>query len=177
MKPTALPLAALILAISFPAWSEVYRHVDENGNVTFSDEPQNGAEAIKVKPVTTVTLPKLQDLPDETRDQDQQDQQQEPQASYQSIQFNAPENNEAFWSGSGDITFSVSSNPPLRQGHKYEVTLDGQIVGQSTDGTVAVQNVFRGTHQAQVSVVDSQGRPVQRGQSISFTIHRPSVLN
>lgn len=177
MKSTALPIAVLMMAISLPAWSEVYRHVDENGNVTFSDEPQDGAETIKVKPVTTVTLPKLRDLPAESGNGRQENQQQEAQASYQSIQFNAPADEEAFWSGSGDITFSVSSSPGLRQGHKYEVSLDGQIVGQSANGTVSVQNVFRGTHQAQVAIVDSEGRPVQRGESISFTVHRPSVQN
>ncbi len=175
MKRTALNLAALMVVVSFPAAAEVYRQVDENGNVTFTDEPGKGAETIKVKPVTTVTLPKLKDLPEE--DNAEESQRQEQQAGYQSIQFNAPTDEEAFWSGSGDITFSVSSTPALRQGHKYEVTLDGQIVGQSADGTVSVQNVYRGTHQAQVSVVDSQGRPVQQGETISFTIHRPSVLN
>ena len=160
MKRSVLPLTVLMMAISLPAWSEVYRHVDENGNVTFSDEPQKGAEAIKVKPVTTVTLPKLRDLPNEAANTRQQDPRDEAQASYQSIQFTAPANNEAFWSGSGDITFSVSSTPGLRGGHMYEVSLDGQIVGQSADGTVAVQNVYRGTHQAQVSIVDKEGRPV-----------------
>lgn len=175
MNRTATLIAALAVAISFPAWSEVYRHVDEEGNVTFSDEPRDGAETIEVKSVTTVTLPKLEDLPE--TEGARADEDREEQSPYDSIQFEAPTNNEAFWSGSGDITFSVTSTPDLREGHMYEVTLDGQIVGQSDDGTVAVQNVYRGTHDAQVSVVDNEGRPVQRGQSISFTIHRPSVLN
>ena len=58
MKPRNGLVAAMLVVLASPAGAEVYRNVDAYGNVTFSDEPSDGSEAIEVKPVTTVTLPK-----------------------------------------------------------------------------------------------------------------------
>ena len=55
-------LSGIVALAAFPVSAEVYRQVDAQGNVTYTDEPSEGtpAEEIKVKPVTTVTLPKLE---------------------------------------------------------------------------------------------------------------------
>lgn len=167
-------LTTLIVALSLPAQAAVYRHVDAQGNVTFSDEPTQGAQEIQVKPVTTVTLPK----PDAVREQLQRQESGEDQGpAYDQVGFSFPSDEEAFHSGSGDVEFRVQSSPALRRGHKFEVTLDGQPVGQTTSGAVAVQNIDRGTHRAGVHVINQSGQRVQSGDEITFTIHRPSQLN
>lgn len=168
--------AALILALaaSSALAATVYRHVDENGNVTFSDEPIKGGDTVDIKPVTTVTLPKPQvvERTDKLREEVQRE-----GAVYDRVAITSPEDGQAFQSGSGDVRFEVSSTPGLQKGHKYEVTIDGQPVGQSTSGSIVANNVYRGTHQANVSIVDANGVQVKTGTPISFTVHRPSVLN
>jgi hypothetical protein len=175
MKTASTLLATFLLTIPLAVGAEVYRHVDEDGNVTYSDEAREGSEQVEVNPVSTVTLPSIDEIP--RQEENNNEQEQEERQTYQQISFNAPADEQAFWSGSGNIEFSVSSEPPLMRGHMYQISLDGQIVGQSRSGTVAVQNVFRGTHEATVSVVNSEGQPVQTGEAITFTLHRPSVLN
>ncbi len=167
-------LAAALVTLSLPVTAEVYRNVDAFGNVSFSDEPSEGAEAIKVKPVTTITLPKPEVVEETSKLREEVKRE---GAGYQSVSFTYPEDNQAFHSGSGDIQFAIQSSPGLKRGHKYEVTLDGQPVGQTTSGSVTVNNVFRGTHQAQVYIIDSNGVQVKAGPAISFTIHRPSTAN
>lgn len=176
MKPRLALFAGIVTLAAFPLSAEVYRQVDAQGNVTYTDEPVEGtqAEKIKVKPVTTVTLPK----PEAVREPERLREKVEQEGSvYDSVSFLAPGDDEAFHSGSGDIEFRVTSSPGLRNSHKYEVTLDGQPVGQSTSGSVMVRNVFRGTHDAGVNIVDSNGVTVKSGETITFTIHRPSVQN
>lgn len=166
-------LVGLLALSAAPVTAEIYRQVDAQGNVTYSDEPSTGAEAVEVRPVTTITLPKLEDVvtPRDTPPP------QPERESYQRLRFDAPSNNDTFHSGSGDVEFRVSSAPALKQGHKFEITLDGQPVGQSHSGSVMVRNVYRGTHTAQVHIVDENGMRVKTGDSITFTVHRPSVLN
>ncbi|MFL1454342.1 DUF4124 domain-containing protein [Marinobacter sp. GN3S48] len=166
--------AGVLVLTSAPAFAEVYRNVDAQGNVIFSDEPSDGAEEVRVKPVTTVTLPKPADVqePEKLRQVAE-----EEGSAYSSVRIVAPNDDEAFHSGSGDVAFRVTSNPGLKEGHRYEVTLDGQPVGQTTSDTVTVRNVFRGTHDAGVNIIDKNGVQVKTGESISFTIHRPSVNN
>lgn len=176
MTPRLTLLTGIALLLSVPASAEVYRQVDAQGNVTFTDEPsdQAPAETVKIRPVTTITLPK----PEAVREPQRLREKVETEgASYSDLRFTAPQDQQAFHSGSGDVSFQVASSPGLKKGHKYEVTLDGQPVGQSTSGTVTVRNIFRGTHQAGVSIVDNSGVTIKSGDSISFTVHRPSVQN
>ncbi|SFM62568.1 DUF4124 domain-containing protein [Marinobacter zhejiangensis] len=167
-------IASLLVCTAAPAAAEIYRNVDADGNVTYSDEPSSGSEAIDVQPVTTITLPKLEDVTTQSAAPERAEPASE---SYSNLEIIAPGNNEAFHSGSGDVAFRVTSSPALRQGHKYEISLDGQPVGQSTSGDILVRNIDRGTHQATVNIIDSNGMPVQSGGSVSFTIHRPSSLH
>lgn len=169
-------ISAITFLLSAPVAAEVYRQVDAQGNVTYTDEPsdQSPAEKVKIRPVTTVTLPK----PEAVREPEQLREKVEKEgAAYSRLGFVAPENEQAFYSGSGDVSFQVSSSPGLKRGHKYEVTLDGQPVGQSESGTVTVRNINRGTHQAGVGIVDRSGVTIKTGETIRFTVHRPSVLN
>jgi len=166
-------VAGMVLLIAGPAAAQVYRHVDAHGNVTFSDEPMEGAEPIEVKPVTTITLPK----PQVVRETEKLRQEaQKEGAVYDSVSISYPENGQAFHSGSGDVEFRIASTPDLQPGHKYELTLDGQPVGQSTSGSILVNNIFRGTHEARAYIIDEKGVQIKAGPGITFTVHRPSVL-
>jgi len=174
MNPKSGLVTGLLFFLAVPASAEVYRNVDAYGNVTYSDEPSEGAEAVKVKPVTTITLPKPEVVQETEKLREEV---QREGAAYDSVSFAYPDNNQAFHSGSGDVQFEVRSTPGLQPGHKYEVTLDGQPVGQSTSGSITVNNVFRGTHEARVHIVDENGVQVKTGSPITFTVHRPSALN
>ena len=70
-------LSGIVALAALPVSAEVYRQVDAQGNVTYTDEPSEGtpAEEIKVKPVTTVTLPKLEAVrePERLREKVQQE--------------------------------------------------------------------------------------------------------
>ena len=174
MNPKSGLVTGLLFFLAIPVSAEVYRNVDAYGNVTYSDEPSEGAEAVEVKPVTTITLPKPEAVQETEKLREEV---QREGAAYESLSFAYPDNNQAFYSGSGDVQFEVRSTPGLQPGHKYEVTLDGQPVGQSTSGSITVNNVFRGTHEARVQIVDENGVQVKTGSPITFTVHRPSALN
>ena len=57
----AFLLLSIIVTASFDAQAtEVYKTVDENGNIVFSDKPTADAEMVKVQPnVVNVDIPKM----------------------------------------------------------------------------------------------------------------------
>src|SRR5690554_91948 len=110
MKAPIVLAAGLLMLASNTVYSEVYRHVDAYGNVTYSDEPMEGGEEVQVKPVTTITLPKPEVVqePEQLRERVERE-----GAAYQSVSFQYPANEQAFHSGNGNVTFEVQSTPPL----------------------------------------------------------------
>jgi hypothetical protein len=57
MARSRLLFATLIAALvtGLPAWGEVYKTVDKDGKVTYSDRPSDGAEPVKVAPTNRMT--------------------------------------------------------------------------------------------------------------------------
>jgi len=49
-------MAGLAVALSGAAWAEttIYKHVDENGRVTYSNKPMKGATVLELDPITTI---------------------------------------------------------------------------------------------------------------------------
>lgn len=66
MNPSPLLAVSILLLTSFPlAAQQIYKHVDEQGKVTYSSEPIKGGKKIDLPPITTVKLPKPNDLKSE----------------------------------------------------------------------------------------------------------------
>lgn len=53
------PPIALLLLLSTPlAAEQIYKHIDEQGRVTYSNKPIKGGQKLDLPPLSTVTLPK-----------------------------------------------------------------------------------------------------------------------
>lgn len=47
--PKSCLLALFISLLTCPVWADIYKHVDENGNITFTNTPMKGAQRIVVE--------------------------------------------------------------------------------------------------------------------------------
>jgi len=49
-------MAGLAVALSGAAWAQttIYKHVDENGRVTYTNKPMKGATVLELDPITTI---------------------------------------------------------------------------------------------------------------------------
>ncbi|HSW84584.1 MAG TPA: DUF4124 domain-containing protein [Usitatibacter sp.] len=49
-------IAGLAVAMSSAAWAQttIYKHVDENGRVTYTNKPMKGATVLELDPITTI---------------------------------------------------------------------------------------------------------------------------
>lgn len=175
-SPRIVAIALILLSTlltSTLSFAEIYKYVDKNGNVAYTDKPGDNRQAMQLQPLPTISLPKPGQ---QQRPADNNSQQKSAGAPYNQLQFTSPKDNSAFWSGNGNFVISVEAEPPLRVGDKFKVSLDGNTLGTNTSGAFPVQNANRGTHTASVSVVNLKGDQVQSGPTITFTVHRPSVI-
>ena len=165
-----LLLAALFLLTSVSA--EVYRSLDEDGNIIFTDKPSPDAEKVKIDKVQTISPPAVEDFeytpPAKSAD-----------SGYTKLEVMSPENDHVFTDNTGDVTVSILIEPALntKLGDRLILTLDGKKQAESSSTSFPLTNLDRGTHTTKVDVVNKDGKSLESSSTISFTIQRTSVLN
>ena len=156
------------------AATTVYKWVDDNGVVHYSDQPHENAQKVELKAPQTYSAPKLEEeAPPSPAPRPAQ---QGP--AYKSCRISQPTNDQMFMN-TFTVTAGVNLQPPARPGDQLVVTLDGQrIPGVPPEGgQFTISPVDRGTHSLQATVQDSRGQPVCQSQSVTFHVHQPSAVD
>jgi hypothetical protein len=164
----------LLLAALVPVYAEVYRSVDEDGNVIFSDTPREGSESIELRETTVVPALKPQRRRSSSA----------PVAGnvalpYESIAIASPPHEETL-RDQQQVDVSVALAPGLQTdfGHEVQLYVDGAPFGNPGSATQFVlEEVERGEHKLQAAVLDRSGRELKRSKSSVFFFHKHSVLS
>lgn len=168
----AMLLLTIVYATSVSA--AVYRSVDEQGNVTYTNQAGNGAEPVKLKPLSVYEAPDLKSATDNDADKSSD------AISYKSVAIISPQADETIRDNAGNITVTASSEPALfhQEGHKFQFFLDGKPLGKpQAIATKALSSVDRGEHQVAVAVVDANGKQLMRSKATRFFLHRQTIFN
>ena len=165
--PMRLIISLLLLAvIDFAVAETVYKTVDENGNIIFTDKPSKDAEEIKLQKLQTIKNPN----PAKHNPSPKQPKQ---ESLYKTFLVSSPADGAGLRSNNGNVSISLSLQPPLRPGHKIIITMDGKEVSNGSTSSVSLQNLDRGSHNITASVVDGDGKQMISTSS-SFSILRAS---
>ena len=172
MRPL-LFIVFICLSVSLSAAPKVYKKVNPDGSVEYSDIPYDAeAEPIKLKPLQSITLPPI------------------PKTSpgnatpapakafkYESINILSPKDDEGIRSNNGDFTARGELTPTLQreQEHHIQWLLDGKEVPGANSLTLSLKNLDRGTHQLQLRVVNFDGKVEIETATISFHILRVAL--
>jgi hypothetical protein len=148
----------------------VYKWVDENGVVHFSDQPHENAEKVQLKAPQTYSAPKTPAAPPPRQAASK------PAPAYQSCAISEPTNDQMFMN-TDTVTAGVTVQPAVRPGDTAIVTLDGQRVPgvPASGGQFTISPVDRGTHSIQMTVQDSSGATVCTSPAVTFHVQQPSL--
>lgn len=170
-KTVRLATAISLLLLASAASAEIFKTVDANGNVSYSDKAPEGGEAIELKPANS--LPAVVKPPSIAGDQ----QAEEEDVSYSSLRIASPADDSSIGHGPGDFQVSVDVQPGLAEGHRLRLSVDGAAYGRdSSETSFMLSGIDRGTHKLQVRIIDAEGYTVKKSGTISVHVFRPSVL-
>lgn len=161
----------LLLIISGAALAEddkIWRWVDDNGTVHFSDEYREGAEEVERR-----ALPTMQAPPASQR-QRQPEQQPQQRSLYEPPRIVTPEADDVILANDGRIEVVVELSDTLRPGHRLVILLDGEEVARGASATLT--DVRRGSYTLQAVVQDQQGRELEASEAIPFHVRQHSQL-
>ncbi|HCE40354.1 MAG TPA: hypothetical protein DEV80_09895 [Alcanivorax sp.] len=161
----------------------IYRVVDENGNVVFTDNPpeNSGAEPVRVGPTNTMDSPRpaRRELPPPPPDNDRAegdradggDRGGEPFSGYRSLTIVSPDNRAPVrLPQDNPVTVSVQSDPPRLPGHRLEIVDNGAPL----DGAV-LDFPNPGPHTLRAVIKDERGQPLIASDPITVYVHRSSA--
>jgi hypothetical protein len=163
-----LTIAICLFIEAEPSLSEVFKSVDEKGKISFSDTPSAGAQAIKVEPPNTAvpvetTVKPVAPAPTEA----------DP---YTQLSITSPKDGAMIVNGLLPFTVTTQVTPPLIDGHKLQLSLNGSVHSTSTS-SFEIPSIPRGQHQLEVAVLDSSGNVVKKSSPITIYARRPSSQN
>ncbi len=169
---TKIPLTLALVVLICPAQAEIYRYLDAEGNVTFSNQPPPGvkAEPLELAPVNTVGGERS------SRSEARSGREQAPEeAAYERFAITQPEHDTAVRNNAGNITISLDLSPELRPSDEVYLYLDGVEVAHGAITSFALTNVDRGTHQVHAEIKDAEGKTLAKTPSVTFTLQRVHV--
>jgi len=153
--------------------ADVWRWIDDDGVVHFSDTPQPGAELVDVSEssrstgarVYRNTAPNSSDDAATTTEQ---------AFKYESLSISSPGAEETLWNIEGTLSVSLSLSPGLQSGHQVRVYFNGEpSLVNSTNFTI--DEVYRGVHNLQAEVLDATGRLMIRSPGNRFYVQQNTV--
>ena len=168
----AVLLILPVLAYAADKKPEVYKWVDENGVVHYTDKPpSDNAKPAKLPPLqtykggTTPNLSKFEKGPQGGK-----------ATGAAQIEVVTPAQDETFRSGERTVPVAVMVTPQLKEGQRLVYMLDG--TPQSTpmsDTSFAFTEVPRGTHTASVMLVDTAGNELASSRTVTFHVKPATV--
>ena len=162
----------LALAAGSSQARTVYKVVQPDGTILFTDSPPAGedAEQVDVGPINTA--PPLASPTDAFDDTPAVEQEQ----GYTEFRIASPADNATIRDNAGNVNVDLKIHPGLRSGHKIELRLDGQSIGGGRQTAITLTEMDRGAHSLQAVVKNSSGQVVARTDAITFTLQRRSAI-
>jgi hypothetical protein len=150
--------------------AEVYKTVDKDGNVVYSDNPKaDNAKKIELRELNTVPpAPNIGYTPDYSKSAP-------PELMSYQVSIISPSNNLIIPVGQRDLAIAVSLDQPLQAGHLLVYYMDGDMVEETMMTNILIKEVMRGSHQITVEAINESGQSLGMSESVTVNLMRPII--
>lgn len=171
---TTVLLLAGALTLSGATLAEIYKVVDDQGNVTFTDSPPSDSKAnpVSLPPANTQPAMEITPPPEEPAETNT-----DKPVAYDKVVIVQPKNDATVPPGQLTQIVQVKTSPTLQAGHRLRIMLDGKPVAPpSATSSIVLDDLLRGAHQLEAQVLNEEDRIVARSVPVTFYVHRASRL-
>lgn len=170
----ACPMAMVTIAVS----AEVYKVVDADGNVTYTDiPPPDGSGPIKLTPISVIEAPTYEQpaKADAEGDESKEMSLRYLRKQYADFAIVSPQQNESVWHPDAAIPVAWSTRYQLQEGMQVTVYIDGKQQSKTGEQTISVPELDRGEHKVEAQLTDSKNRRVATAEPVTFFVRRPGL--
>lgn len=163
--------------------AQLYKSVDEEGNIVYSDTPTPGAEQLTPPPLSTVkSRPKPVNTPEteaNAADEGGEEPAKKPPTKYTKFSIVQPKNDDTIWDNTGAVPVAIQLEPALdtENGHSIWVYVDGKAVVRKSQSLVQpLSNIDRGVHKIRAEIRDEKRKTLKRTKNVTVHLKRASSL-
>jgi hypothetical protein len=157
-----------LVFITFVSAETVYKTLDAEGNVIFSDVPSIGAEVIEIEEAQTINIPEEKYRPVTKLKPDK--------IEYTKLVIASPENDATIYSNEGNVSINVEVEPALLKKDLLVLFMDGKEISSGKSLQFSLVNLERGTHTVDVVVKNEKGKILKRSGKLVFHLRKFSKL-
>jgi hypothetical protein len=175
-----IPLAFLLLPLAAFSQGEIYKVVDKDGNVTFTDQPPvEGAQPMDLPPLSVVESDvQVPEAPpggaNAAADEPKPPTTKELRRQFRDFRITQPQHEETFWGTGNTVVVSWGSSQPISPEMSVTLFVDGQ--GQKAPGAGGVTlTLDRGEHQVYAELRDGRNRRIVTTDTVTFFVKQHSV--
>ena len=174
-------LLTLLLTFAPSVFAEVYKTVDENGNVTYTDQPPTpDAKPVKLRELSVISpvrSPKKEVVEEESVAEGQIEvtSLKDLKRGYKDFAITNPTPDQTLWGTQNQATITWDSRYRLQPGMQIMVYIDGVAQEPSTGNAMIVEKLWRGQHEVYADLVDARNRRIARTETVTFHIKQFSA--
>jgi len=149
---------------------KLYRVVDTNGNISYSDVPMPGGKEIVLKDVPSINIKEI-NIDFESLEEQIEAQREVSSDYYRVLEFAELVDDGVIRNNAGAVTLAVRLEPNLSKGHYLKFYLDGKLIKeQQKELSITAQEIEYGSHTVSFSVVSQNGVKVQDSATVKFNL-------
>ena len=153
------------------AQTPIYKSVDENGNVIFSDEPPTPeATPYDIPDANLSVISTVRANPRQTNRQ----QPNSLDTIKRTFDFISPGVDETFWGTSATLRVQLDIKPRLTSNLSIILYIDGEQVREINTNQVNINSIERGTHTVRAELVDQNGNILEQAGPRTFFMKQHS---
>jgi len=174
---------AFTMVAAAPLAAQVYKVVDKDGNVTYTDQPPaDGSGPIELKPISVIEAPTYQTAPAAGAAEDAAEGDKEMSLSYlrknyKDFAIGSPQPEESVWRPDGPIPVAWNTKYALQDGMQVTIFVDGKQHSTTTQQMVAMANLDRGEHTLTAELRDAKNRVIAQAAPVTFFVRQPGLYN
>lgn len=172
----------LLLALVFcgfygVAFSQIYKVIDKDGNVSYTDTvPKDGSKPLDLPPLSVIETPEYQrPAKTEVDPEDKVNSLRTLRSRYKDFAITSPQQEESVWSQEQNVAIQWATGEPILDGMLVKVTVDGVEQTPTAANMIAVPPLERGEHQIGATLLAANGSVVASAASVTFFVKRPNV--
>lgn len=166
-----------ILLLPGTVAAEIYRHVDAQGRITYTDQAPEAGSPLVLEPINTV--------PGRNKPRNEVAPARPPAAGsaaspaftgYESLAVTGAANGSVLRNPGEPLTISAHAVPGLRPGHKLILRHNGTPANDDGSATATFTALDRGSHSFTAEIVDGTGNVLIQSFPATIQVHRHSAI-